>query len=74
MDIGLFFGIGEENRKGEQREEFLNATRSWFVFRIMEYMFGSREQSSHFKSLLLSKAILHHVFCETTQLNHLPGS
>jgi hypothetical protein len=25
-------------------------------------MFGRREQSSHFNSLLLSKAILHHVF------------
>ncbi len=62
MDIGRLLGIGEENRKGEQREEFLNAMRSWFVFRIIEDMFGRRELSSHFKSLLLSKAIVHHEF------------
>ena len=36
--------------------------RSWFVFRMIEYMFRRREQSSHFKSLFLSKAILHHLF------------
>ena len=38
--------------------------------KFIEYMFVRRDQSSHFNSLLLRKAILHYVFLHDSNIKH----